>query len=79
MGTAALLEAVRREQRPCVVLVVSSDKCYENHEQPWGHRENDPLGEHDPYGGSKGAAQLVVRSYRESFFWPTSSRSTASS
>lgn len=36
MGTAALLEAVRREQRPCVVLVVSSDKCYENHEQPWG-------------------------------------------
>lgn len=70
LGTAALLEAVRLAQRPCVVVVVSSDKCYENHEQPWGHRESDPMGERDPYGGSKGAAELVVRSYRESYFAP---------
>ncbi len=70
MGTASVLEAVRLLQRPCVVVVVSSDKCYENHEQPWGHRESDPMGERDPYGGSKGAAELVVRSYRESFFPP---------
>jgi CDP-glucose 4,6-dehydratase len=70
MGTASVLEAVRLWQRPCVVVVVSSDKCYENHEQPWGHRESDPMGERDPYGGSKGATELVVRSYRESYFSP---------
>ena len=69
-GTACILEAVRLAQRPCAVVVVSSDKCYENHEQSGGHRESDPLGERDPYGGSKGAAELVVRSYRESFFPP---------
>jgi CDP-glucose 4,6-dehydratase len=67
-GTACILEAVRLSQRPCVVVVVSSDKCYENHEAAAGHRENDPMGERDPYGASKGAAELVVRSYRESFF-----------
>lgn len=70
MGTASVLEALRTLERPCTVVVVSSDKCYENHEQPWGHRESDPMGERDPYGGSKGAAELVVRSYRESFFPP---------
>jgi CDP-glucose 4,6-dehydratase len=70
MGTASVLEAVRMLQRPCAVVVVSSDKCYENHEQPWGHRESDPMGERDPYGSSKGAAELVIRSYRESYFPP---------
>lgn len=68
MGTANVLEAVRNWQRPCGVLVITSDKCYENVEQVWGYRENDALGEKDPYGGSKGAAELVVRSYRNSFF-----------
>jgi len=71
MGTASVLEAVRVLNRPCSVVVVTSDKCYENREQVWGYRESDPMGEKDPYGGSKGAAELVVRSYRESFF-PTS-------
>lgn len=70
MGTASVLEAIRTLQRPCAVVVVSSDKCYENHEQPWGHRESDPMGERDPYGSSKGAAELVVRSFRESYFPP---------
>ena len=70
MGTASVLEAIRILERPCTVVVVSSDKCYENHDQPWGHRESDPMGERDPYGSSKGAAELVVRSYRESFFPP---------
>lgn len=69
-GTACILEAIRLAQRPCVVVIVSSDKCYENHEQSGGHRENDRMGERDPYGASKGAAELVVRSYRESFFPP---------
>ena len=70
IGTASLLDAVRSLQRPCAVVCVTSDKCYENVEQVWGYRESDPMGEHDPYGGSKGAAELVIRSYRHSFFPP---------
>lgn len=71
MGTASVLEAVRLWNHPCAAVLVTSDKCYENQEQPWGYREIDPMGEHDPYGASKGAAELVIRSYRDSFF-PTS-------
>jgi CDP-glucose 4,6-dehydratase len=70
MGTVSVLECVRKLGKPCVVIVVSSDKCYENREQVWGYRECDPMGEHDPYGASKGAAELVVRAYRESYFQP---------
>ena len=70
MGTVSVLEAVRRLNKPCAVIGVTSDKCYYNVEQVWGYRETDPLGERDPYGGSKGAAELVIRSYRHSFFPP---------
>ena len=70
IGTASVLDAVRRLDRPVSVVCVTSDKCYENVEQVWGYRESDPMGEHDPYGGSKGAAELVIRSYRHSFFPP---------
>ncbi|MEQ1826355.1 MAG: CDP-glucose 4,6-dehydratase [Pirellula sp.] len=68
MGTASVLEAIRVLKRPCSAVMVTSDKCYENREQVWGYRESDAMGEHDPYGGSKGAAELVIRSYRDSFF-----------
>jgi CDP-glucose 4,6-dehydratase len=70
MGTANVLEVVRRRARPCVVVVVTSDKAYENVGQPWGYRECDPLGGHDPYSASKGAAEIVAASYRRSFFPP---------
>jgi CDP-glucose 4,6-dehydratase len=70
MGTVAVLEAVRSSGRPCAVVVVTSDKCYENREQVWGYREIDRLGGHDPYSASKGAAEIVVASYRRSFFPP---------
>lgn len=70
MGTACVLDGVRKLDRPCAVVVVTSDKCYENREQVWGYREDDALGERDPYGGSKGAAELLIRSYRHSFFPP---------
>lgn len=70
IGTASVLDAVRALDRPCSVVCVTSDKCYENVEQVWGYREGDAMGEHDPYGGSKGAAELVIRSYRHSFFPP---------
>jgi CDP-glucose 4,6-dehydratase len=70
IGTAGVLDAVRKLRHPCSVVCVTSDKCYENVEQVWGYRECDAMGEHDPYGGSKGAAELVIRSYRHSFFPP---------
>ena len=54
--------------RPCAVVVVTTDKCYENQEQVWGYREIDRLGGHDPYSASKAAAELVAASYREAFF-----------
>ena len=70
MGTISVLDSVRQLARPCAVVCVTSDKCYENVEQVWGYREEDPMGDHDPYGGSKGAAELAIRSYRHSFFPP---------
>lgn len=68
VGTAAVLDAVRALGRACVVIVVTSDKCYDNREQVFGFRETDPLGGLDPYSASKGAAEIVVASYRQSFF-----------
>lgn len=68
MGTVHLLEAVRRLQRPCVVVNVTSDKCYENREWAWGYRESDRLGGRDPYSNSKACAELVTTAYRESYF-----------
>ena len=70
LGTVNLLESVRRLDHPCSVIVVTSDKCYENVDQLWGYRETDRMGGQDPYSASKGAAELVVRSYRDSFFSP---------
>ncbi|MBM4163220.1 MAG: CDP-glucose 4,6-dehydratase [Lentisphaerae bacterium] len=68
MGTASLLDAVRKLKQPCAVICVTTDKCYENREQVWGYRECDPMGGHDPYSASKGAAELLIASYRRSFF-----------
>jgi CDP-glucose 4,6-dehydratase len=68
MGTVNLLEAIRKLRKPCIVIVVTSDKCYENREHVWGYRETDQLGGHDPYSASKGAAEIVAASYRRSFF-----------
>jgi CDP-glucose 4,6-dehydratase len=70
LGTAHVLEAVRRAKRPCAVVVVTSDKCYENRERLHGYREDEALGGHDVYSMSKGAAELVTASWRRSFFPP---------
>jgi CDP-glucose 4,6-dehydratase len=70
LGTANLLEAIRAERLRATVVVVTTDKCYENREWAYGYRESDPLGGHDPYSASKAAAELVVTSYRRSFFPP---------
>ncbi len=70
LGTAHLLEALRLEAHPCAAVIVTSDKCYENRERPEGYREDEAMGGHDVYSMSKGAAELVVASYRRSFFHP---------
>lgn len=72
MGTVHLLEAVRQIARPCIIVNVTSDKCYENREWVWGYREDEPMGGRDPYSNSKGCAELVTAAYRESFFSPAS-------
>lgn len=68
IGTANLLEIIRSCKSVRAVIVVTSDKCYENQEWEWGYRETDRLGGFDPYSSSKGCAELVVSSYRRSFF-----------
>ena len=72
MGTVHLFEALRQLERPCTVVNVTSDKCYENQEWVWGYRENEPMGGRDPYSNSKGCAELVTAAFRESFFPPAS-------
>ena len=68
MGTVHVLEAVRLTNCVRVLVVITSDKCYENKEWLWGYREQDPLGGRDPYSSSKGCAELVTSAYRDSFF-----------
>jgi len=70
LGTVNLLEAIRLCPTSKAVIIITSDKCYENHEWVWGYRENEPMGGHDPYSSSKGCAELVVTSYRASYFHP---------
>ncbi len=68
MGTANLLEACRQSSSVRAMLVVTTDKCYENQEWAWGYRETDRLGGRDPYSASKAGSELVVSSYRSTFF-----------
>lgn len=68
MGTANILESVRTIPSVKTCIVMTSDKCYENRGTSFGYKENDPMGGHDPYSASKGAAELVVSSYKRSFF-----------
>jgi CDP-glucose 4,6-dehydratase len=68
MGTVNLLETVRRTECAKVVIVVTSDKCYEDRDRHLGYKETDQLGGRDPYSSSKACAELVVAAYRSSFF-----------
>ncbi|WPR73539.1 CDP-glucose 4,6-dehydratase [Algoriphagus sp. NG3] len=67
IGTANVLEAVRDLQNKCVVICITSDKCYENVEWVWGYKETDMLGGKDIYSGSKAAAEIIIHSYYHSF------------
>lgn len=68
MGTVNVLEAAKCSQSVRAIVVVTSDKCYENKEWVWGYRESDTLGGHDPYSASKACAELVTSSFRQSYF-----------
>ena len=68
MGTVNVLEASRQANNLKTIVVITTDKCYENREWEWGYRENEPMGGYDPYSNSKGCAELVVSAYRRSFF-----------
>jgi CDP-glucose 4,6-dehydratase len=70
LGTVHVLEAIRLAKKPCTVVAVTTDKCYENREWVHSYREEDPMGGYDPYSSSKGAAELTINAYRRSFFSP---------
>lgn len=70
MGTVHLLEACRNAPGLKAIVIVTTDKCYENVGWVWGYRESDRLGGADPYSNSKAACELVVDAYRQSFFNP---------
>lgn len=71
MGTLHILEAIRRTESVRVGVMITTDKCYENKEQIWGYREDEPMGGYDPYSSSKGAAEIAISSWRRSFFSPS--------
>ena len=71
MGTINIMEAIRCTKSVKVAVMITTDKCYENKEQIWGYRENEPMGGYDPYSSSKGAAEIAISSWRRSFFNPS--------
>ena len=71
IGTARVLDAVRRCPSVRAVVSVTTDKCYENKEWLWGYRETDPLGGYDPYSSSKACAEIVSAAFRQSYFHPS--------
>jgi len=70
MGTINIMEAIRATDSVKVGVMITTDKCYENKEQIWGYREDEPMGGYDPYSSSKGAAEIAIGSWRRSFFNP---------
>jgi CDP-glucose 4,6-dehydratase len=70
MGTIHVMEAIRATASVKVSVMITTDKCYENKEQIWGYREDEPMGGYDPYSSSKGAAEIAISSWRRCFFNP---------
>ena len=68
LGTANILESVRKVNKKCILILITSDKCYLNKEWDWGYRENDELGGKDPYSASKACAELIIKSMFNSYF-----------
>lgn len=70
MGSINIMEAIRATESVKVAVMITTDKCYENKEQIWGYRENEPMGGYDPYSSSKGCCEIAISSWRRSFFNP---------
>ncbi len=70
MGSLNIMEAVRLHDCVKTVIMITTDKCYENVEQIWGYKETDRMGGYDPYSSSKGCTELMISSYRKSYFNP---------
>lgn len=70
MGSIFLMEAIRTINKTCTLIMITSDKCYQNVNQIWGYRECDALGGQDPYSSSKAAAEIAIASWRQSFYPP---------
>jgi CDP-glucose 4,6-dehydratase len=68
IGTVNVLEAVRHTPSVRTVVMITSDKCYQNQEWVWGYRENETLGGQDPYSSSKACAEIIIAAYRDSYF-----------
>ena len=68
IGTANILESIKISNHKCIAIIITSDKVYENVEQALGYKEDDKIGGKDIYSGSKGAAELIIKSYYHSFF-----------
>ena len=68
IGTAHVLESLRLSNHQCTAIIITSDKAYDNVEQIWGYKESDSMGGKDVYSGSKGAAELIIKSYHHSYF-----------
>lgn len=79
LGTLNVLESLRKLDKPCAAVIITSDKCYDNVEWVWGYRETDAIGGPDPYSASKGAAELAIRSYIKSYFTKVASKVRISS
>tara|TARA_B100000575_G_scaffold292272_1_gene300191 strand:- start:344 stop:1444 length:1101 start_codon:yes stop_codon:yes gene_type:complete len=73
IGSANILEALRLSEKSITAIMITSDKAYDNVEWIWGYKETDRLGGKDPYSGSKGMAELAIKSYFESYFNSTDS------
>ena len=73
MGTTNILESLKMSNHICTAIIITSDKAYDNVEQVWGYKEDDKMGGKDIYSGSKGAAELIIKSYYHSFFKNTES------
>ena len=70
MGTINIMEEIKKCSKTKIGILITTDKCYENREQIWGYRENEPMGGYDPYSSSKGACEIAINSWRNSFFNP---------
>lgn len=70
MGTINVMECIRKSDKTKMGIFITTDKCYDNKEQIWGYRENEPMGGYDPYSSSKGCCELAINSWRKSFFNP---------